>query len=80
MNGIFCAEINFRLKAKRSLTENFRFGLGSKVDDVEGLAKNLLYACTHENETEKSALEGRKATLERCNLKFICDSIIDELK
>ncbi|MBQ7577098.1 MAG: glycosyltransferase family 4 protein [Synergistaceae bacterium] len=75
-----CFAVVSDIQSSRNLTENFKFALSSKVDDIDGLAKNLLYACTHENETEKSALEGRKATLERCNLKFICDSIIDELK
>ena len=62
------------------LTENFRFALGSDVDDIDGLAKNLLYACTHEDEIEQLAIEGRNATIERCDLKRICGVIADGLK
>ena len=78
MNGCFAVVSD--IFASRSLTENFRFALSSEVDDIDGLAKNLLYACTHEAEIEKLAIEGRKATLERCNLKRVCDRIAEGLK
>lgn len=64
----------------RSITENFRFALGSKVNDVDGMAKNLLYACTHESEIEKLAIEGREAALKRCDLENICRLITEGLK
>ena len=74
-----CFAVTSDIFSSRSLTENFRFGLGSKVDDVEGLAKNLLYACTHKSEIEKLAIEGREATLKRCNIENICKSIAEGL-
>ena len=63
-----------------SMTENFKFALGSKVDDIDGLAQNLLYACTHEDETEKLAIEGRNLIIKLCGLKTICHSITECLK
>ena len=75
-----CFAVVSDILSSRSLTENFRFGLGSKVDDVDGLANNLLYACTHESEIERIAVEGREATLKRCNIENICRSIAEGLK
>ncbi|MBQ7733315.1 MAG: glycosyltransferase family 4 protein [Synergistaceae bacterium] len=75
-----CFAVTSDISSSRSLTENFRFGLGSKVDDIEGLAQNLLYACTHESEIEKLAIEGREATLKRCNIENVCKSIAEGLK
>lgn len=68
------------IPASRSLTENFRYALGSPVDDIDGLAQNLLYACTHESEIESLALEGMNATRERIDLKRACDTIVEGLK
>ncbi len=75
-----CFAVTSDISSSRSLTENFRFGLGSKVDDIEGFAQNLLYACTHESEIEKLAIEGREATLKRCNIENVCKSIAEGLK
>ena len=75
-----CFAVTSDIFTSRSLTENFRFGLGSKVNDIEGLANNILYACTHESEIEKLAIEGREATLKRCNIENICRSIAEGLK
>ena len=75
-----CFAITTDIPPSRSLTENFRYGLGSAVDDVDGLAKNLLYACTHESETEALALKGMNATRERIDMKRCCDVIAGELK
>ena len=77
MQGCFTVTTN--ILASSSLTDNFRYALGSDVDDVDGLAHNLLYACTHEDEIESLAREGRDATLRRCDLKTCCDKIADSL-
>lgn len=69
-----------RLPPCEYLTDNYKFALSSEVDDVDGLAGNLLYACTHENEIESLALEGMNVSRERLSLKRCCDSIYDELK
>ncbi|MBQ7155662.1 MAG: glycosyltransferase family 4 protein [Synergistaceae bacterium] len=77
MNGCFAVATD--IPSTRSLTENFRLALGFKVDDVDGLAKNLLYACTHEAEIEPIAREARTIITERCDLRRICDVIADGL-
>ena len=77
MQGCFAVTTN--IQASTLLTDNFKFALGSDVDDVDGLAKNLLYACTHEPEIESLALEGREATLKRCDLKTCCGIIADNI-
>lgn len=69
-----------RIPTNEYLTDNYKFALSSEVDDVDGLAGNLLYACTHENEIESLALEGMNVSRERLSLKRCCDSIYDELK
>ena len=74
-----CFAVTSDIQSSRILTENFRYALGSKVDDVDGLAKNLLHACTHEHETEALAREGMEATRKRCDLKHCCDVIAGEL-
>lgn len=78
MNGCFC--ITSRIPSSMKLTENFKFVLCHDVDDVDGLAENLLYACTHESEIESLAIKGREATLRRCDLKRISENIAEELK
>ena len=78
MQGCFAVATD--ISSSRSLTENFRYALGSPVDDVDGLAKNLLYACTHESEIEALAQEAREATLRRCDLKRVCDVIAEGVK
>ena len=77
VNGCFAVTTN--IQSSTSLTENFRYALGSNVDDIDGLAQNLLYACTHEQEIESLACEGRDAALSRCDLKRCCDVIAQEL-
>lgn len=75
-----CFAVTTDIPASRTLTENFRYALGSPVDDIDGLAKNLFYACTHESEIESLAQEGREATLKRCDLKHCCEVIAEGLK
>ena len=75
-----CFAVTTDIPTSRSLTENFRYALGSPVDDIDGLAKNLLYACTHEAQTEALAREGMAATRERIDLRCCCDVIAEELK
>ena len=75
-----CFAVTTDIPSSRSLTENFRYALGSEVDDIDGLAKNLLYACTHESEIELLAREGMTATRERIDLKRCCDVIAEGLK
>ena len=77
MQGCFAVATD--IPASRILTEGFRYAFGSKVDDVDGMAKNLLYACTHEHEIESLAREGMEATRRRCDLKRCCDVIAGEL-
>ena len=74
-----CFAVTSNIPPNKLLTENFRFALGSNVDDIDGLAQNFLYACTHEQEIESLAREGRDATLTRCDLKRCCDVIAQEL-
>lgn len=78
MNG--CFAVCSHIPSSMSLTENFRFALGSDVDDIDSLAKNLLYACTHEAEIERLAIEGCNATLKQCNLKSVSEIIAEGLK
>jgi glycosyltransferase involved in cell wall biosynthesis len=78
MNGCFC--VASRIPSSVNLTENLRFAFGHDVDDIDSLAKNLLYACTHEYEIEALAIEGRNATLKRCDLKSVCETIAEGLK
>ena len=75
-----CFAVTTDIPASRKLTENFRYALGSEVDDIDGLAKNLLYACTHESEIEALALEGMNATRERLDLRRCCDTIAEGVK
>ena len=75
-----CFAITSNIPASQMLTQNFRFALGSDIDDIDGLAKNLLWACTHEAEAEKLAQEGRNATLERCSLERISRIIAEGLQ
>ena len=67
------------IPASRMLTEWFRYALGNKIDDVDGLANNLLYAYTHEAEIEALAREGMDTAGKRCDLKRCCDVISGEL-
>lgn len=69
-----------RIPTNEYLTDNYKFALSSEVDDVDSLAGNLLYACTHENEIESLALEGMNVSREKLSLKRCCDVIYDELK
>ena len=75
-----CFAVTTNIPASKSLTDNFRYALGSEVDDVDGLAKNLLYACTHESETESLALEGMNSVRERLDLRRCCAIIAEGLK
>ena len=74
-----CFAVTSNIPPNKLLTQNFRFALSSNVDDVDGLAKNLLYACTHESEIESLALEGRTATINRCDLAHISSVIAQAL-
>lgn len=78
MNG--CFAVCSRIPSSVSLTENFKYAYGHDVDDVDALAEKLLYACTHESEIEALALEGRNATLRRCDLKSVCEAIAEGLR
>ena len=75
-----CFAVTTDIPTSRKLTENFRYALGSEVDDIDGLAKNLLYACTHEPETESLAREGMTATRERIDLRRTCERLAEGLK
>lgn len=75
-----CFAVTSDIPSSRMLTEDFRFALGSPVEDVDALAKNLLYACKHEAEIEALAKEGRNATMRRCDPERISQVIADGLK
>ena len=75
-----CFPIVSDIPSSKELTGDFKFGLGSKVDDIDGLAQNLLYACTHEDEIEKLAREGRDSIIKLCDIKTICHTIAEGLK
>lgn len=77
-NGLFVVSSNIR--PNELMTQHFKFAFGHDVDDVDGLAEKLLYACTHESEIEALALKGREAALRRCDLKRISENIAEELK
>ena len=68
-----------RIPASEYLTNGYRFALSSNVDDVDGLAENLLHACTHEDETERLALEGMNTVRSRLDLKRACEAIEREM-
>ena len=74
-----CFPVVTEIPSFMELTENLRYGLGSKVDDAGGLAENLLWACTHEKEAEALALEGMTATRTRCDLRRCCDVIAQDV-
>ena len=78
ING--CFAVTTDIPPNKLLTQNFRFALSSNVDDVDGLTKNLLYACTHESEIESLAVQGRTAALERCSLERISRIISEGLR
>ncbi len=75
-----CFAVTTDIPSSRTLTEKFRYALGSEVDDVDGLAKNLLYACTHEAEIEALAREGMGASRERLDLRRCCDVIAEGVR
>ncbi len=75
--GVFAVTSN--IPPHKSMTDNFKYALGSEIDDVNGLAQNLLHACTHEHETEVLAREGMTAARKRLDLKHCCDVIAEEL-
>lgn len=75
-----CFPVTTNIETSRRITANFRFALGSEVDDVDGLAENLLYACTHPQEIEAMAIDGRNEALRRCDLRKACNTIAEELK
>ncbi|MBQ3447117.1 MAG: glycosyltransferase family 4 protein, partial [Synergistaceae bacterium] len=74
-----CFAVVSKIPASEYLTEGYRFALGSDVDDVGGLAENLLHACTHEEESERLALEGMRAVRSRLDLKRASEAIEREL-
>ncbi len=74
-----CFPVVTRIDTNQYLTDNYKFALASDVDDVDGLAQNLLQACTHEADTERIALEGMNVTRQRLDLKRCCDAIEAEL-
>ena len=75
-----CFLVCTRIPASIRLTQNFKYALGSEVDDVDGMAENLLYACTHESEIESLAVQGRAAILERCSLESASRTIAQALR
>ena len=75
-----CFLVCTRIPASERLTQNFKYGLGSEVDDIDGMAKNLLYACTHESEIESLARQGRDYILEHCSLERVSHVIAQALK
>ena len=75
-----CFAVVSKIFTSEKLTGGLKFGLGSEVNDVDGLAKNLLYACNHETHIEQLALNGREEILRRCDLKQVCKLIADKLK
>ncbi len=77
MHGLFAVISN--IPPNKYMTENFRYALSSEVYDIDGMAKNLLYACTHEAEIESIARQGRDHILERCSLERISHIIAEGL-
>ena len=75
-----CFLVCTNIPASERLTQNFTYGLGSEVDDIDGMAKNLLYACTHESETESLARQGRDYILQFCSLERISHVLAQALK
>lgn len=78
MQGDFPVVSN--IPSSQYLTYDYRFAFAHEIDDSDGLAEKLLYACTHEDEIERLAIEGRNKTLEQCDLKRVCGIIADKLK
>jgi len=74
-----CFPVVTRIDTNQYLTGSYKFALSSDVDDIDGLAQNLLHACTHEEETERLALEAMNITRQRLDLRRCCDAIEAEL-
>ena len=68
-----------RIPTNEYLTDNYKFALSSDVDDIDGLARSLMYACTHEDEIERLALKGMNVTRERLDLKRCSDLTFYEI-
>ena len=75
-----CFPVVSNIPASERLTQNFKYALASEVDDIDGMAKNLLYACTHESEIESLARQGRDHILEHCRLERISHVIAQGLR
>ncbi len=58
-----------------ALTDHFAYALGNDIDDVDALAANLLFACTHPNEIEPLGRRGYEKTAERFKLENVCHAI-----
>ena len=74
-----CFPVTTDILGSRSATCGFKYGLGSEVDDIDGMAANLLHACTNEAECERLAFEGRKAVIEALDLRRCCEDIAEGL-
>lgn len=70
-----CFPIVSNIAPHRLLTNNFKYAFYHDRDNSNDLANKLLYACLHEEEIEKIAIEGRKAIIARCNLEKCCKTI-----
>ena len=74
-----CFPIVSNIPPNKLLTNNFHFAYYHERDNSNDLANKLLYACTHEKEIEKLAIEARKAIISRCNLEKCCKTIQEDI-
>lgn len=72
-----CFPIISNILPHKLMTNNFKFAYYHEMDNSNQLADKILYSCLHESEIEKLAILGRKAMVERCNLKK-CSKTIQE--
>ena len=70
-----CFSIVSNIIPNKLLTNNFKYVYYHEIDNSDDLANKLLYACIHEKEIEKLAIEGRNAIISRCNLEKCCKRI-----
>lgn len=70
-----CFPIVSNIPPNKLLTNNFKFAFYHEIDNSNELAEKLLFASNHEKEIEKLAIKGRKAIIDRCNLKKCCKII-----
>lgn len=77
-NGDFI--IGTKIPCIQAFTRDFTLGDGVEIDDIEGLAKKIMYWVNHEKIMEKKAHETYVQTRDNYSLKRVCESIYEGLQ